>query len=106
MSDRDMELLARTEPEETPAPSRLKAKIYSRLLAEQGKDGRLRGLAETEANGRGLCVWERLVQITPGGGAASHWNFCAVCHARHLAERFENPPLSWRNCPYSHFGDS
>ena len=105
LSDTDIKRLARVEPEGLRAPSRLKARIYSRLLVEQARDGELRGLSETRADGRGLCVWERLVQIAPAGETIDHWNFCSVCHARLLAEHFENPPLRWRNCPYSHFGD-
>ncbi len=52
------------------APSRLKAKIYSALLRRQQESGPLLSLSETWSAGRGLCVYEKLVQILPVGERA------------------------------------
>jgi len=81
------------------APARLKSRIYSALLAEQAP---LLPLAETQD----VCVFERLVQIAPVGQALQSRNYCSVCHARWLAERLENPPIFWSNCPYVDFKNS
>jgi hypothetical protein len=84
----------------TPAPSRLKAKVYSALLQQQAESGPLLSFSELHARGQGLCVFEQLVQIAPLGRMAKSPNICRFCHARVLAERFENPPIYWRGCPY------
>ena len=53
------------DEEESLAPSCLKSKLYSRLIEAQQLDGPLLSLKETEANGRGLCVFEKLIEILP-----------------------------------------
>lgn len=83
-----------------PAPTRLKAKVYSALLREQAKTGPLMSLAATRAGGRELCVFEELVRIAPLGESAKSRNICRVCHARLLAEHVENAPIFWGGCPY------
>ena len=85
------------------APSRLKSRIYSALVAEQSQDGPLLGLRATKDAGRRLCVFEELVQIAPAGESVKRLNVCRVCHARVLGERIENAPVFWRGCPYVQF---
>ena len=85
------------------APSRLKAKIYSALLRRQQESGPLLSLSETRSANRGLCVYEKLVQILPVGEKAKRFNCCSICHARLLAENLENAPIHWSNCPYVGF---
>ena len=86
------------------APSRLKSRIYSALVAEQAASGPLLSLPATEAAGRPLCVFEHLLQIVPAGKGITSMNPCRVCHARVLAEHFEAPPIYWPHCPYVTFG--
>ena len=86
-----------------PAPSYLKAHIYSALVRRQQESGPLLSLAETKLAARGLCVFEKLVQILPLGEKAKSFNCCGVCHARVLAEKMENAPIYWDNCPYVGF---
>ena len=93
-----------TAPE--PAPARLKAKILSALLARQAETGPLLSLTHSHAHGRELCVFEQLVRIAPLGERAKSVNLCRGCHARMLAERFENPPIYWSGCPYVRFKKS
>ncbi len=85
------------------APSSLKARLYTALVRGQQDSGPLASLDATVAAGRGLCVFETLVQIAPVGEGAKKPFFCAVCHARMLAEHFDNPPIFWPNCPYVAF---
>jgi hypothetical protein len=85
------------------APSRLKSKIYSTLMLQEAAEAPLASFAESKAAGRGLCVFEELVQIAPVGQKAKRLNICRVCHARVLAERLENAPIYWPNCPYVAF---
>jgi hypothetical protein len=82
------------------APGRLKSKIYTALLRRQQVTGSLMSLSETSS---GLCVFEKLVEISPLNEKAKSLNFCAVCHARLLAERIEGAPIYWANCPYARF---
>jgi hypothetical protein len=84
-------------------PSSLKARLYSALVHEQQKSGPLANLDETVAAGYEICVFERLVQISPVGERAKSPFFCQVCHARMLAEAFDNPPIFWTHCPYVAF---
>jgi hypothetical protein len=86
-----------------PAPSRLKSRIYSRLVKDQAADGPLLSLSETKASGNGLCVFEELVQIAPVGEQMKTTNYCRVCHARLLAEHLEHAPIYWPHCPYVRF---
>jgi hypothetical protein len=100
MADQFFETLAaETEPSGERAPSRLKARIYSSLIARQAP---LLSLSQTPH----VCVFERLIQIAPVGETAKSWNCCRVCHARWLAERLESPPIWWANCPYAGFKNS
>ena len=86
------------------APSRLKSRVYSRLMLEQASQEPIQSLTRTKHEEcRGLCVFEELVQIVPIGEPAKSVNYCRVCHARILAEHLENPPIWWPNCPYADF---
>lgn len=97
-------LAALTSPSESGnAPSRLKSQIYSALVQQQAESGPLQSLTQTKAAGHGLCVFEELVRIAPVGEPAKQLNPCRICHARILAEYFEDPPIYWPNCPYVSF---
>ena len=85
------------------APSRVKAKAYSAIVAEQQLTGPLASLDVTVEAGREICIFEKLVQIAPIGEGAKSPFFCHVCHARVLGEHFENPPIFWAHCPYVEF---
>ena len=85
------------------APSSLKARLYSALVAEQQITGPLATLDETLTAGFGICVFEKLVQIAPLGRSARSPFFCQLCHARVLGEKFDNPPIYWPHCPYVAF---
>jgi hypothetical protein len=91
------------QPDIRPAPSRLKAKIYSSLIRQQEKSGPLMDLKETKKSGSRLCVFEELVRISPVGGKVKSFNYCRVCHARILAEKLEKAPIYWGGCPYVDF---
>jgi hypothetical protein len=86
--------------ESEPAPSHLKAKIYSALMRRQAESGPLMSLTEIKTCGEELCVFEELVRIAPIGERAKSLNICRVCHARVLAEHMENAPIYWSGCPY------
>ncbi len=88
---------------EMPASSRFKATLYSRLVEEQAHSTGLAPLSQSRANGFGLCVFEKLVQISPLGASVETRNPCRVCHARVLAERVERAPIYWPHCPYVRF---
>ena len=100
--ERLLEEAAEQSPD-TTAPSRLKARIYSALMRQQAASGPLLGLAGSRDAGRGLCVFESLVNACPTGEAVNRLNLCEVCHARVVAERVEGAPIFWRNCPYVAF---
>lgn len=85
------------------APSSLKARLYSALVYEQQATGPLASLDQTIASGRGVCVFEKLVQIAPVGEATKSPFFCQYCHARVLAEALDRPPIYWHHCPYVAF---
>lgn len=87
-------------------PSSLKARLYSRLIHKQQESGPLASLDATVDSGQGICVFEKLVQIAPIGERAKSQFFCQVCHARVLAEHFDNPPIYWPDCPYVRFKES
>jgi hypothetical protein len=93
-------LTTAAEPLEVRASSRLKSKIYSKLVQAQAESGPLRSLTATSAEGRGLCVFEQLVQISPVPEPVKSRNPCRVCHARLLGEHVEGAPIYWPNCPY------
>ncbi|HEV2178193.1 MAG TPA: hypothetical protein VGW33_13485 [Terriglobia bacterium] len=86
------------------ASSRLKSRVYSALMRAEAASGALASLSKCRDAGRALCVWEKLVEIAPVGERAKSLNFCGVCHARVLGERFESPPIYWSGCPYVDFG--
>jgi len=88
------------------APSSMKARLYSRLIHKQQESGPLASLDASVESGHKICVFEKLVQIAPIGEPAKSPFFCQVCHARVLAEHFDNPPIYWRNCPYVRFRES
>jgi hypothetical protein len=86
----------------TPAPGRLKSKVYSALIHHMEASGPLLPVGTTVAT-HGLCVFEKLVEIVPLATKLQTFNACRVCHARVLAEKFEHPPIYWKNCPYVDF---
>jgi hypothetical protein len=99
--ERFMQTIADTDltlPE--PAPSRLKARVYSALLQRQVETGPLASLTESHHCGHELCVFEQLVRISPVGETVKSLNICRVCHARVLAEHMEDAPIYWNGCPY------
>ncbi len=103
--DRFFRWLADSESGDAPAasaPTRLKSNIYSTLISRQEEAGPLLNLCETTAD-RGLCVFERLVEISPLAQKTGSFNICRLCHARVLGERVENAPIYWGNCPYAGF---
>jgi hypothetical protein len=85
------------------APSSLKSRLYSAVIREQQASGPLASLDQTVAAGHDICVFEKLVQIAPLGEKAKSPFFCQVCHARILAETFDNSPIFWPHCPYVEF---
>jgi len=89
--------------DEAKAPPSLKSRIYSALVRLQSSSGPLLGLRECQEAGHGLCVFEQLVRIAPVGERLKAMNPCQVCHARVLAERFDNAPIYWPHCPYVKF---
>jgi hypothetical protein len=91
---------------EERAPSSLKARLYSALIHNQQQTGPLANLDASVEAGHGICVFEKLVQIAPVGEQAKAPFFCQACHARVLAEQFENPPIFWSHCPYVKFKTS
>jgi hypothetical protein len=98
----DLADLSAPGSEGVAAPSRLKSKTYSRLIARMEASGPLMTVHATESTDR-LCVFEQLVQITPLTTEIGSTNFCRICHARILAERLENAPIYWSHCPYVRF---
>jgi hypothetical protein len=104
--DRLFELLAQQADEagSERAPSRLKSKLYTSLVQKQQESGPLLALAETRANGHGLCVFEDLWSHVTSAEAVQSFNCCSVCHARVLAEHWESAPIYWGHCPYVAFG--
>jgi hypothetical protein len=96
-------MAAAVEPDTGRASSRLKSRIYSKLVLAQAESGPLRSLSVTNAEGRGLCVFERLVEITPLPESVKTKNPCRICHARVLGESVESAPIYWPNCPYVAF---
>ena len=105
--DRWLEQLAGEVPIDTatlsPAPARLKAKIYSALVEQLSETGPLLSLAATKAAGSGLCVFEQAVAVLPLSERIGSMNPCRVCHARLLAERVDRAPIFWPHCPYAEF---
>src|SRR5258708_7219708 len=83
-----------------PAPSSMKARLYSAFVRMQQQSGPLASLTTSVSSGYGVCVFEKLVQIAPVGERAKSAFFCEICHARVLGEHFDNPPIFWHHCPY------
>ncbi len=96
-------LLADDEKNWPPAPSSLKARLYSAFIRKQQESGPLASLDVCAAHGHGVCRFEKLVQIAPVSDAAKSPFFCRACLARVLAEYFESPPIFWEHCPYVQF---
>ena len=96
-------LLSQREEIGERVPSSLKARLYSALVREQQASGPLATLDDTVASGHALCVFEKLVQIAPVGESVKSRFYCQVCHARVLAESFDNAPIFWPHCPYVEF---
>lgn len=96
----------RDAEERAPAPSSLKARLYTALIREQQRSGPLASLDATVAAGHAVCVFEKLVQIAPLGEKPKAPFFCSVCHARILGEHLDNAPIFWSNCPYVAFKKS
>ena len=92
-----------SDEEDTLAPSCLKSRVYSRLIEAQQTEAPLLGLKDTAAAGRGLCVFEKLIEILPAGASLQNFQYCSVCHARVAGEKIENAPIYWANCPYCEF---
>ena len=90
-------------PEPSRVSSRLKSRIYSALMSAAAAQGPLASLHACEEHGRPLCLWERLVQISPVPETIKSRNHCYLCHARLLAEHVDGAPLPWRGCPYAAF---
>ncbi len=88
---------------ELRTPARLKSRVYTELIRQQQKTGPLLDLTASQQAGRKLCVFEKLVQISPAGRKAESAFFCRTCHARVLAESFEHAPIYWSGCPYVRF---
>ncbi|MGH9642037.1 MAG: hypothetical protein ACRD3Q_06385 [Terriglobales bacterium] len=108
-SDFNMEfhaLLSEPQSSGERAPSSLKARLYSALIRKQQESGPLASLTASVKAGRAICVFEKMVQITPAGEQVKSSFFCEVCHARVLAEHFDHPPIFWPGCPYVDFKKS
>lgn len=102
--DREFQfLLADASQDKEPAPSFLKARLYSSLVRKQQESGPLASLDASASAGYDVCIFEKLVQIAPLPDSATSPFFCRVCHARVLAEHLENPPIFWAHCPYVQF---
>ncbi len=99
-------LLSEQEESGERAPSSLKARLYSALIHKQQESGPLASLQASVSAGHLICVFEKLVQISPVGERAKSPFFCEICHARWLAEHFENAPIFWTGCPYVNFKKS
>jgi len=104
--DHQLAQLLAPHGDEERAPSSLKARLYSALIHKQQESGPLASLDASVEAGHGICVFEKLVQIAPVGEQAKTPFFCLVCHARFLAEQFDNPPIFWPHCPYVKFKES
>jgi len=108
-ASQDMEfrsLLAPSGEQLERAPSSLKARLYTSFVHKQRESGPLASLDASVTSGQGICVFEKLVQISPVGEKAKSPFFCQTCHARILAEHFDHPPIFWPNCPYVKFQES
>lgn len=103
MEEKFFERMAAGDVPPAAAPARLKSRIYSALMQQEVQEGPLSSVSQTELEGRPLCVFEKLVAITPVPPSLQSLNFCRVCHARVLAEALQHPPIYWAHCPYVAF---
>lgn len=99
-------LLSEARESSECAPSSLKARLYSALVRKQRESGPLASLQASALAGKNLCVFEKLVQIAPLSEKAKSPFFCEICHARVLAEHFDEAPIFWNGCPYVKFKNS
>ena len=93
----------RPEVAEQHAPAHLKARVDSALIREQQKTGPLQSISACKSNGRRLCIFENLVEISPVGESAKTRFFCWSCHARVIAENTDTALIFWPGCPYAAF---
>jgi hypothetical protein len=99
-------LAERTDAETEPldrAPARLKSRLYSAMMLRHASTGPLCSLSTSKAQGRGLCVFERALELMPVGEPLKSTNPCRICHARVLGEHVERAPIFWAHCPYVEF---
>jgi hypothetical protein len=96
-------LLSAGEQTGERAPSSLKARLYSALIRKQKESGPLASVHASVRAGHSICVFEKLVQIAPVDEKAKAPFFCEVCHARVVAEHFDDAPIFWAGCPYVGF---
>lgn len=101
-----MALFSESKDTGEKAPASLKARLYSALIRKQQESGPIATLDRTVSAGLEICVFEQLVRISPVGEKTQSRFFCEVCHARVLAEHFENAPIFWAGCPYVKFRHS
>ncbi len=93
---------AQSKSAPSKAPSRLKSRIFSKLVELEQQEGPLRILSASKDAGEQLCIFEHAVAVLPSETLQSR-NPCAVCHARILGEKVENAPIFWPGCPYAGF---
>jgi hypothetical protein len=89
-------------PEER-SPARLRARIYSAIVARMADAGPLLDLRDIRRAGGHLCVFEHALAVLPLGTDVHSMNPCRVCHARVLGERMDRAPIFWPGCPYAEF---
>jgi hypothetical protein len=97
------QLAAADAGDDERAPARLKAKVYSAVVARMTEWGPLEDLRRTKQEGGSLCVFEQSLTLLPIGTDLLSRNPCRVCHARVLGERMAHAPIFWPGCPYSEF---
>ena len=88
--------------DEPHVSSRLRSRIFSRLIEMEQEQGPLRTLSASREAGEALCIFEAAVAALPSDELQSR-NPCAVCHARLLGERVERAPVYWPGCAYAKF---
>ena len=86
--------------QEERSPARLRARIYSAIVARMAETGPLLDLRDTKRAGGHLCVFESTLAVLPLGTDVHSMNPCRICHARVLGERMEHAPIFWPGCPY------
>ena len=81
----------------SPTPASLRSRIYSAVVQEAEKNAPLRPLSASVQAGYAICDWENLTRHLPQGEVRNH---CRICHARIVAENFDNISMPWFGCPY------